>query len=43
MIRATIERRILVNYRVDPDALAELLPQPFRPALVSSPATRAWS
>jgi hypothetical protein len=33
-IRATIERRILVNYRVDPDALARVLPKPFRPALV---------
>lgn len=33
-IRATIERRILVNYRVDPDALAGILPEPFRPALV---------
>jgi len=33
-IKATIERRILVNYRVDPDALAKILPRPFRPALV---------
>jgi hypothetical protein len=33
-IKATIERRILVNYRVDPDALARILPKPFRPALV---------
>jgi hypothetical protein len=33
-IRATIERRILVNYRVEPEALAPLLPAPFRPALV---------
>jgi hypothetical protein len=33
-INATIERRILVNYRVDPDALARTLPKPFRPALV---------
>lgn len=33
-IRATIERRILVNYRVDPEALARILPKPFRPALV---------
>ena len=29
-----MERRILVNYRVDADALAEGLPPPFRPALV---------
>lgn len=33
-IKATIERRILVNYRVDPDVLARTLPKPFRPALV---------
>lgn len=33
-LRATIERRVLVNYRVDPDALETLLPPPFRPALV---------
>ncbi len=33
-INATIERRILVNYRVDPAALARILPKPFRPALV---------
>lgn len=33
-IRATIERRLLVNYRIDPDVLAAVLPAPFRPALV---------
>jgi len=33
-LRATIERRILVNYRVDADVLAAALPAPFRPALV---------
>jgi hypothetical protein len=33
-IQATIERRILVNYRLDPDMLAGFLPEPFRPALV---------
>jgi hypothetical protein len=33
-IRATIERRILVNYRVDRHVLATFLPEPFRPALV---------
>jgi hypothetical protein len=31
---ATMQRRILVNYRVDPDILASLLPEPFRPAVV---------
>jgi uncharacterized protein YqjF (DUF2071 family) len=29
-----IERRLLVNYRVAPDVLARLLPDPFRPHLV---------
>jgi hypothetical protein len=33
-IRATIERRLLVNYRVDLDPLASILPPPFRPAPV---------
>lgn len=33
-LAATLERRILVNYRVDPDALAAVLPAPFRPLLV---------
>jgi hypothetical protein len=33
-IQATIERRILVNYRLDPDALTTFLPEPFRPVLV---------
>lgn len=34
IIKATIQRRILVNFRVDPDALSSLLPEPFRPTLV---------
>jgi hypothetical protein len=29
-----MERRILVNYRVDPDTLTAILPPPFRPVLV---------
>lgn len=33
-IKATMQRRILVNYRVDAEALASILPSPFRPALV---------
>lgn len=33
-IKATIQRRILVNYRVDPEALTMFLPKPFRPVLV---------
>lgn len=31
VIRGIIDRRILVNYRVDPRVLAPLLPAPFRP------------
>lgn len=33
VIRGVIDRRILVNYRVDPDVLSPLLPPPFRPKL----------
>src|SRR5262249_2541098 len=35
IIRGLIERRILVNFRVDADVLARLLPRPFRPKLVN--------
>jgi hypothetical protein len=35
IIRGIIDRRILVNYRVDPAVLARLLPAPFRPKLVN--------
>jgi hypothetical protein len=35
VIRGLIDRRILVNYRVDPDVLARLLPKPFRLKLVN--------
>src|SRR5437899_2482413 len=34
VIHGVIDRRLLVNYRVDPDVLAPLLPAPFRPKLV---------
>jgi hypothetical protein len=34
-IDCTIERRLLVNYRIDPEAVERLLPAPFRPQLVS--------
>jgi hypothetical protein len=34
VVRGVIDRRILVNYRVDPSILASLLPQPFRPKLI---------
>ena len=33
-IRGVIDRRILVNFRVDPDVLASVLPKPFEPQLV---------
>jgi len=33
IVRGTIERRILVNWRVEPRVLARLLPEPFEPRL----------
>src|SRR5262249_61907695 len=33
-LRAVMQSRILVNFRVDPHILANALPPPFRPALV---------
>ena len=35
VIRGLIERRILVNYRVEPTVLARTLPAPFRPKMVN--------
>ena len=37
-IRGTIDRRILVNYRVDPEIAARLLPEPLRPKLAGEHA-----
>lgn len=37
-ISGTIERRILINYQVDKDVIAKLLPEPFRPKLVNDKA-----
>lgn len=34
-VRGVIDRRILVNYRVEPDALAAALPAPFEPQTVA--------
>ena len=34
IIRGVIDRRILINYRVDPEILAKILPPPFRPKTV---------
>lgn len=33
VIKGVIDRRILVNYRIDPNVLRSFLPQPFRPKL----------
>jgi hypothetical protein len=35
VMRGVIERRLLVNYRVDPDVVAAELPEPFEPQLVN--------
>ena len=37
-VMARLDRRILVNYRVDPDVLAAVLPAPFRPVVVGGQA-----
>src|SRR5205814_7424198 len=34
VVRGVIDRRILVNYHVDPSVLAPLLPVPFRPKVI---------
>ena len=34
VVQGVIDRRILVNYRVDPDVMARVLPPPFRPQIV---------
>jgi len=34
-IECTIERRLLVNYRIDPEVVTRLLPAPFHPQLIS--------
>ena len=35
-LTGTIERRLLINYRVDPNVAADILPAPFKPALVGN-------
>jgi len=35
IVECTIERRLLVNYRIDPEVVERQLPAPFRPQLVS--------
>ena len=34
-IRGTIERRILANYRIDPNVVSAILPRPFRPKQIN--------
>ncbi len=34
VVQGVIDRRILANFRVDPDVLKKALPAPFRPKLV---------
>jgi hypothetical protein len=34
-VASMIERRLLINYRIEPDLVADLLPPPFRPQVVS--------
>ncbi|MEV0459461.1 DUF2071 domain-containing protein [Catellatospora methionotrophica] len=37
-LQSEIQRRLLVNYRADPDLVARMLPEPFRPQLVHGSA-----
>jgi hypothetical protein len=37
-LEAVVDRRLLVNYRVDPDVIARILPDPLRPHLVDGAA-----
>lgn len=38
VVQGVIDRRILANYRVDPDVMARMLPNPFRPQIVNGHA-----
>jgi len=38
VIKGTIERRILANFRIDPEVICKILPQPFRPKIVQGHA-----
>ena len=42
VISGVIERRILLNYRVDAEVLGRLVPRPFRPQAVA-PDVLAWN
>ena len=33
-VKGVIDRRILLNYRIDPDVMSAILPEPFKPKLV---------
>jgi len=38
VIQGIIDRRILANYRIDPEVMARVLPSPFRPKLINGHA-----
>lgn len=38
VIKGTIDRRVLINYRLDPDYLSKMLPEPFKPRLFDGSA-----
>ena len=37
-IDCTIQRRLLISYRIDPERAAALVPRPFRPQLINGHA-----
>jgi hypothetical protein len=39
-LAGTIDRRLLINYRVDAEVLRRFLPPPFRPQLVAGASSR---
>jgi Uncharacterized conserved protein (COG2071) len=38
VIRGTIDRRLLANYRIDPSVIKAVLPRPFRPKIINGSA-----
>jgi hypothetical protein len=38
VLAGVVDRRLLINYSVDPDVIAKVLPRPFRPQLVQGRA-----
>jgi len=41
VVQGIVDRRILINYQVDPAILARILPPPFEPKLVKGRAQSA--